>query len=856
MRITRLRLTDFKTHEDLEIEPAAGLTVIRGPNEAGKSTIQQAIELALFRKPDANREDIRRAWAWGASEPPTVELDFEVDDISATLRKRFGGSRSEGELTLGGEVIGDYALIGDKVAELTGVPTESFFRATASVGHAELDAVGRDEPAIGDRLQKAISGADRGTAKAKKKLEAAVHRYRTQGHKNPGLLKVARNEVEALQRELTDGEAALVRLQADRAQWVEAAERREELDRKLSRQQADLSEAQRAEELAKQRDAAQERYDRLRRAVELIEQDDEIRAEMPTSLSPEELRTSVARAQNIELELSELQAEIDAAADAAASAGPDLVPPRPMRWLGAGALLVLIGWLAMFLLRDAGVVAFVLVAAIAAGVVLTLVQAFRMARKRRRYGLAMQLAETEISAHQEHARDRQEAYRRRRRELDGHLEALGLDNVRAAEAVLATTEEHAGALAKIDGELQGLGVEDRNYRRLAEARDQAAGEAAQAKHALAAMGSLGQDPARARAEAQRQVAQTTPARDAARSEADQAEGRVGANAVDAELVASLAERLAASNERLAELERRALIYEGTLAAIEAAETATLKTAARYLEERMGPAIAGITDGRYDDIEVDEKSLAFKVRAPESGELVDVAQLSQGTADQLFLAARLGLVRLVTLDRRPPLILDDPLVTFDAKRGERALRLIKQLAHEHDLQVLYLTCADRFDALADKLVVLPGPSSERVLAHPRRSREPEAVTVSARPSTMPEPTTSPELPGEASEPVTTSAGPDRTPQPTLRFAPDPRPNPNPVAPRRTTSDEPTTAPLFPDSSEDEHEATVRQAGLRTARAAEADEAEHDPLESLRRSVHDTGEADPFRLDPDGGREDRA
>ena len=36
---------------------------------------------------------------------------------------------------------------------------------------------------------------------------------------------------------------------------------------------------------------------------------------------------------------------------------------------------------------------------------------------------------------------------------------------------------------------------------------------------------------------------------------------------------------------------------------------------------MGPTISAITDGRYDDIEVDEQSLAFKVRAPETGEFV-------------------------------------------------------------------------------------------------------------------------------------------------------------------------------------------------------------------------------------------
>jgi hypothetical protein len=222
VRITRIRLTDFKRHHELEVEPAAGLTIIRGPNEAGKSSIQKALELVLFRKADANREDVRRAHAWGSSASPEVSLDFEVDGVAGTLTKRFAGQRSEAELTLDGETTRDYSLIQDRVAELTGIPTEGFFRATASVGHAELPEVAGDEPAIQDRLQKAISGADRGTGKAKKKLQTAIHRYRTEGHKNPGLLKVVREEIGMLEGELADGEAALQRLEADRATWVDA----------------------------------------------------------------------------------------------------------------------------------------------------------------------------------------------------------------------------------------------------------------------------------------------------------------------------------------------------------------------------------------------------------------------------------------------------------------------------------------------------------------------------------------------------------------------------------------------------------------------------------------------------------
>lgn len=825
MRIQRLRLTDFKAHDELELEPAAGLTIIRGPNEAGKSSIQQAIELVLFRKADSNREDVRRAWAWTSEAGPRIELEFEADGVSGSLRKHFAGARSEAELRLDGRAVADYQAIQDELAALMGVPSESFYRATASVSHADLAAVAGAEPAIGDRLQKAVSGADRGTAKARKKLEAAIHRYRTAGHKNPGLLKVARAEIEGLESELVKGEEALRQLQADRAQWVDADARRVKLEQQLSRQQADLAEAQRAEQLAQRRDEAQARYERLKRAVALLDEGAELRSAAATQLPLAQLRSTVSRLDALEFEISELEAEIATTAEAARADEPEEVPPRPMAWLAAAAVLVVLGWVAMFLLRDTGLLGVAVVAGIAVGVVLTLVQAARLAGRRRRYGLAMKLAEHATTQHEEQSRVQREQLRRKQRELDSLLGSLGVADPSAANELLEAAEKETEQLAKIEGELRGLGVDDGNRRRVQEARDQAANEAELARHALAAMGRLAEDPASARIAAQRDVAQTTPARDAARSEADQALGRIDANPIDAELVASLSERLAAAREREAELERRVAVYEDTLAALDAAERATLKTAARYLEERMGPTIAKVTDGRYDEIEIDEKSLAFKVRAPETGELVEVDQLSQGTADQLFLAARLGLVRLVTLDRRPPLILDDPFVTFDAGRGERALRLVKAFAHEHGFQVLYLTCSDRFDRLADQLVVLPGPSAERVLA--------------ARPA--PEPRDSADAPA-----------------PTLAFAPDPRPNPDPVAPRVRPAEEPEratfSAPVSAPSAEPaEPTRPSRLTELRAARqarsAAEGEAAQPDPMLSLRQAVADEPPADEDdRRDP--------
>lgn len=712
MRITRLALKDLKCHAELEIEPAPGLTVIRGPNEAGKSTLQLALRLALYRKADSGAADIRELQRWGATDAPVVGLELEAEGRSLTLRKRFAGQRGEAELIDGETMERDFAAIQARIADLTGIPSEAFFRATACVGHAELDAVaGGDEPAISDRLQQAISGADRGTAQARKKLDAAIHRYRTEGFKNPGLLKTARLEIEQLAAEASRGEAALRQLEADRAALAEARTRRLELDTRLTHEQADLADATRAEALVTEHAAAQQRYERLRQAAALVAEADQQVREAPPSVALGTLRSAVARADAGRFELSELEAELDAAeavggGDADGSA--EVVPPHPVRWLALAAVLVIAaGAVALLLGGSVAVLAGALLMVVALG---ALVQASRLAIRRRRYGLVVALAADAATRRDATRADIEDRHRRKRRELEALLGEIGVQDLAAAEALLARVEEQTERRSHIEGELRGLGVEDRNLHRLEEARDEAAAAAAKAEHALAGMGRPLSETAGARAAAQRLMERTTAERDAARTDEDRAQGRVDANAVDAEVVAGVVERLEAARAREAELQRRLRIYTQTREAIEAAEQATLKTAARYLEEHMGPAVARLTDGRYDEIRVDEKSLAFAVRAPETGAFVSVGQLSQGTSDQLFLAARLGLVRLVTMDRRPPLILDDPFVTFDADRAERAVRLLKEVAAAEGFQVLLLTCSERFDPLADAVVVLPGPAS--------------------------------------------------------------------------------------------------------------------------------------------------
>ncbi len=65
-------------------------------------------------------------------------------------------------------------------------------------------------------------------------------------------------------------------------------------------------------------------------------------------------------------------------------------------------------------------------------------------------------------------------------------------------------------------------------------------------------------------------------------------------------------------------------------------------------------------------------------------------LSRGTAEQLYLALRLGFIEDFSRRRDPlPLVMDDIFVNFDGQRAHRALEVLGEMAEHH--QVLVFTC---------------------------------------------------------------------------------------------------------------------------------------------------------------------
>ncbi len=722
MRITSIRLRNLRRHSVLALDLAPGLTVVRGPNEAGKSTLQRAIELALTRKVTSSgiEMDSWVRWDAAAGERPEIDMAFTWQDDDGVahegwLEKRFLGAKGTVRLDLGEGVITDPARADEELAALSGIPTEKFFGATASVRHHELDGLDASETMLRDRLQTSISGADEGSGKAKTKLADALRKLRQAGPKNHGRLKMAEDALKGAELTVRNGEAALARLETDRDALGVAREQRAAAEAALAEESALLERAGQAERLTAERERARVTFERYEAAAGAAADLAARRAEPGLVASAAQVRVRLDALAEADTKVATLIRLAEAAPGASGAVDLDAVSTG-----GAGrlllAVLLLVGGIAAAGAGGAALAGMLGAAmtaagpgALAAGALLVVIALAMLVRRLRIAELNRQIARA-LAERAERARRERERFdaelTQARMERDERLAVLGYASGPAARMALDADANRADAIAGLVARLGGLLAGEPSDELVAR-RNAAALDMAQKDAALESLGPIARD-ARARERHEAAAGEARRALEVARDAEANARARVDQNKVDAEEVAAQAERLAMWRMDLAALHRRERVYALALDAITRAETATMARASVFLQAQMAADIDAVTASRYKRVRVDDTNLGIEVFAPERGGWVKAQQLSQGTVDVVYLAARLGLVRLVTGNGRPPLILDDPFVTLDDTRGPRALELLRRISA--DFQVIYLTTSDRYDAIADKVIEMAGPTA--------------------------------------------------------------------------------------------------------------------------------------------------
>jgi len=131
---------------------------------------------------------------------------------------------------------------------------------------------------------------------------------------------------------------------------------------------------------------------------------------------------------------------------------------------------------------------------------------------------------------------------------------------------------------------------------------------------------------------------------------------------------------------------------------------------KFRETKQGPMLTkasaifnGLTLNSFSRLLVDADEATprlFGIRP--SGEQVDVAGMSEGSRDQLYLALRLAALELqVEQGLSMPLIADDLFINFDDRRTEAGLKVLGELSRK--MQVVFLTHHEHLVPLAREVL---------------------------------------------------------------------------------------------------------------------------------------------------------
>jgi uncharacterized protein YhaN len=197
----------------------------------------------------------------------------------------------------------------------------------------------------------------------------------------------------------------------------------------------------------------------------------------------------------------------------------------------------------------------------------------------------------------------------------------------------------------------------------------------------------------------------TQARAAQEAERTAVEAALKLKGLDRDMAA--AQAAAQAEEAKAELESATELY-----LLKRTQRILLDHSVRRLAQlRRNPLLARaselfrtLTLGRYADLRVDyEADKPRLIGLSEDGRsVVQVAEMSEGTRDQLFLALRLAAVEQTMAGGAPlPFFADDLFVSFDDDRARAGLEVLGELSRT--TQVLFFTHHDHLRQLAAKVL---------------------------------------------------------------------------------------------------------------------------------------------------------
>ncbi len=683
MILKRIRVKGLKAiRDDKTIDFSPGLNIIKGgDNEAGKSSLRIAITKALFQDPTTTREDILALTSWGTDELWEVALEFQADSESYRVTKRLRDGSCELVCIGSSERLAtNKNAIAAKIAEMTGCPSEVFFESTACIGQDELIRIiprgstdterRKTVGTITQRLQATLSGA------AGVDVSTIISRLYSKTHRKDARgpywhLQRIIDRMGGLRGEKSAQEDKVNKIVESRRELNRVKKELENISKELPPKQEVVEKNNRILELEKEIERDKTQYNNFRRAKEYkskLASLDENLKQFACFIGAEEKIKQMDDArmelQGLERQRADLQGDMKT-----------LQGQRPALWmLLSGLVLMSAGLVGLIASKYLGVAAVV-------GFLLSVYWLISQGTWRKQIkSMSCKAAELEGQIQSDN-------------EVVEHiLNSFGFKDYDEYQRQFGNYKDNIGERKEIRDKLNGI-VGDRGWDKFEEENSDLDIQVSANQKELQQLLPFKMDPLKLQ-ELKSGVTGLQERRKSLESRRGGLDEFFQYIDVDTDQLASIEEQLRWMEQEKEFWEGKQKVFEITREVLDEAHKQTLSKAANVLEKELGRYISTITDGRYTQVEINEDDLSISTFSPEKGDWVDVLELSRATQDQFYICARFALVKLITEGKRPPLLLDDPFVSFHRKRLKRTIPLLQELAKEN--QILLFTCSDDYD----------------------------------------------------------------------------------------------------------------------------------------------------------------
>jgi len=612
MIIHRLKLQQFRKFRDFEVFFQPGFNIVKGLNEAGKSTILEALISCLFYD---SRPKIERYRMWNSEEMPVLEMEFTAYGSKLILKKDFEHSSFSVAYANKAKEETSIKKLRKLMIDFTGFETDKAFLSASCVRQNELSEVSGDKAPF--RLENILLGGSNSidVFSVIKKLDSAVMALKSRSRKSPGLLITLPDEIERLKAPVERINRLII--EKDRID-----EKLNLLEKEYGAKPALLDKAERYKKLEEERQGLSQKFidvhTRLREAKALQEELNRSKKEIAGNVHFRDLDA----AEKIKWQINRFR--------------------KKPGWYWRLAFILTFGIAYIF---------------------------YKI-----RFKNILSQANCASAAEFDKAYlDYKELYKIQNRS-QVKLEDYAVNELQKKEDEIS---KHLSInKVQLDGDEGGIRLSAEDIIKL----QNAVNEYLEAKKSFL-------------------------------EQVKEYEIRIKDSMHGWEGIEDMEEKLDSLKEDLVNAKRKFNALSLARDIIENTRRSVLASTTDSFNKEIAGYLKLFTMSRYTNVKMDtaREGIHFLVYSPEKMEWIMPEELSRGTQDQIYLGARIALVKLSTGEKKPPIIMDDPFVTFDADRLNSAMQVCRQISTEY--QIILFTCNSSYDRFADNVIELNNESQK-------------------------------------------------------------------------------------------------------------------------------------------------